>query len=93
MGFQKSISQRLIAFCVAGIAFLFLLYGIWQVQQVRSSTVERVHGDIESIVKLKATEVTDFFYAKGQIIHSVFANPQASLSSPLVDYRYSLLKP
>lgn len=76
MGFQKSISQRLIAFCVAGIAFLFLLYGIWQVQQVRSSTVERVHGDIESIVKLKATEVTDFFYAKGQIIHSVFANPQ-----------------
>lgn len=76
MGFQKSISQRLITFCLAGIAFLFLLYGIWQVTQVRSSTVERVHGDIEKIVTLKATEVSEFFYAKGQIIHSVFANPQ-----------------
>lgn len=76
MGFQKSISQRLITFCLTGIAFLFLLYGVWQVMQVRSTTVERVHGDIEKIVTLKATEVSEFFYAKGQIIHSVFANPQ-----------------
>ena len=76
MGFQKSISQRLIAFCLAGIAFLFLLYGIWQVTLVRGSTVEKVHGDIENIVALKSTEVAEFFHAKGQVIHSVFANPQ-----------------
>lgn len=76
MWFQKSISQRLIAFCVAGIALLFLLYGIWQVQQVKSSTVEKVNGDIKQLVSQKATEIAGFFVAKGQVIHSVFANPQ-----------------
>lgn len=76
MGFKKSISQRLIAFCVIGIAILFALYGIWQVMQVRTNTIEKVNGDIRNIVTLKATEVADFFYAKGQVIHSVFASPQ-----------------
>lgn len=76
MGFQKSISKRLIAFCVFGIAILFILYGIWQVKQVRDNTVEKVNGDIQNIVTLKATEIADFFYAKGQVIHTVFSNPQ-----------------
>lgn len=76
MWFQKSISQRLIAICVAVIAFLFLLYGIWQVQQVKSSTHERVNSDISNIVAQKSTEIAGFFHAKGQVIHSVFANPQ-----------------
>lgn len=75
MWFQKSIGLRLIAICVSGIACLFLLYGIWQVQQVKSSTIEKVNGDIQNIVAQKATEIAGFFYAKGQVIHSVFANP------------------
>ncbi|XOV81105.1 MAG: methyl-accepting chemotaxis protein [Aestuariibacter sp.] len=75
MWFQKSISLRLIAYCVAGIAVLLIAYGVWQVQTVKSTTTERVYSDISNLVTQKATEVQGFFDAKGQVIHSVFANP------------------
>ncbi len=76
MWFQKSISKKLIAGCLAGIAVLFVLYGAWQVQTVRTATTERVHTDIANLVSLKATEIQAFFDSKGQVIHSIFANPQ-----------------
>lgn len=76
MWFQKSISQRLIAGCVGSIIVLFLIYGIWQVQTVKNATIKRVNSDIANLVTQKATEVQGFFDSKGQIIHSVFANPQ-----------------
>lgn len=75
MWFQKSISLRLIAYCVAGIALLLIAYGYWQVQTVKSATEQQVHNDISNLVEQKATEVAAFFDAKGQVIHSVFANP------------------
>lgn len=75
MWYQKSISQRLIAGCVGSIAVLFFLYGIWQVQTVKSSTTSRVNNDLANLVAQKATEIQGFFDAKGQVIHSVFANP------------------
>jgi len=76
MWFQKSISQRLIAGCLGSIAVLFFIYGIWQIQTVKSTTIERVDNDIANLVAQKATEIKGFFDAKGQVIHSVFANPQ-----------------
>lgn len=76
MWYQKSISRRLVAGCISSIAILFFIYGIWQVQTVRSSTTSRVDNDIANLVAQKATEIEGFFDAKGQIIHSVFANPQ-----------------
>lgn len=76
MWYQRSISQRLIAGCLGSIAVLFIIYGIWQVQTVKESTTSRVNNDIENLVAQKATEIGGFFKAKGQIIHSVFANPQ-----------------
>ena len=75
MWYQKSISQRLIAGCVGSIAILFVLYGIWQVQTVSSSTSSRVDNDLANLVGQKATEIQGFFDAKGQVIHSVFGNP------------------
>lgn len=75
MWFQRSISLRLIASCVAGIAVLLIAYGVWQVQTVKSTTKEQVYNDISNLVRQKATEVQGFFDAKGQIIHSVFASP------------------
>ncbi|MCY7296179.1 methyl-accepting chemotaxis protein [Alteromonas sp. a30] len=76
MWYQRSISQRLIAGCLGSIAVLFLIYGIWQIQTVKKSTTSRVDNDIANLVSQKATEIEGFFEAKGQIIHSVFANPQ-----------------
>jgi len=76
MWFQKSISRRLIAGCLGSIAVLFFIYGIWQIQTVKNTTTDRVGNDVANLVEQKATEIKAFFDAKGQVIHSVFANPQ-----------------
>ncbi|MDF2176801.1 methyl-accepting chemotaxis protein [Aliiglaciecola sp. CAU 1673] len=76
MWYQKSLSRQLILACVLCVALLFSLYGFWQIQQVKSDTQEQVKQDIGSLVSLSATQIRGFFEAKGQIIHSVFANPQ-----------------
>ncbi|GAB3018822.1 methyl-accepting chemotaxis protein [Bowmanella dokdonensis] len=73
---NKSLSQRLILASVLCVAFLFTLYGIWQVRQVQGETQQQVESDIQSLVKLNASRILGFFNAKGQIIHSVFASPQ-----------------
>ena len=78
MWYQKSISQRLITGCVGSISVLFLIYSIWQVQTVRATTESRVANDLSNLVALKAMEIQGFFSAKGQVIHSVFANPQVT---------------
>lgn len=76
MWYEKSISQRLILGCVLCVAVLFTLYGTWQVNQVKESTTQGVNDSIKELVKFNASEIKGFFAAKGQIIHSVFANPQ-----------------
>ncbi|MBE1302275.1 MAG: HAMP domain-containing protein [Alteromonadaceae bacterium] len=76
MWFQKSISQKLIVGCLSGIAALFVLYGVWQINSVSNATTEKVHTDISNLVAQKATEVQGFFDSKGQLIHSIFASPQ-----------------
>jgi len=76
MWYEKSISQRLILGCVLCVAVLFTLYGTWQVNQVKHNTTRGVTDSIKELVKFNASEIKGFFAAKGQIIHSVFANPQ-----------------
>ncbi|MBC3765416.1 methyl-accepting chemotaxis protein [Neptunicella marina] len=73
---KKSISSRLIAGVVASLAVLFILYGVWQISQVKRVTTQNVQADIQQLVKFSASEIKGFFEAKGQIIHSVFASPQ-----------------
>ena len=76
MWYRKSKSQKLIIGCLGCIAALFLMYGIWQVQTVRATTEARVATDITNLVALKANQIQGFFDAKGQVIHTAFANPQ-----------------
>ena len=76
MWYEKSISQRLILGCVLCVAVLFTLYGTWQVNQVKENTTQGVNDSIKELVKFNVSEIKGFFAAKGQIIHSVFANPQ-----------------
>ncbi|WP_162558461.1 methyl-accepting chemotaxis protein [Saliniradius amylolyticus] len=76
MGFQRSLSQRIIISSIACVALLFALYGVIQVVNVKHDTESKVHDDIQSLVKLNAERIRGFFVAKGQVIHSVFSNPQ-----------------
>ena len=76
MGYKKSVGQRLLVMVLSSMAVLFLLYGAWQVSNVREATEQQVQTDVANLVKLRAEEVKGFFHAKGQVIHSVFSNPQ-----------------
>lgn len=76
MWYQKSLSRQLILASVLCVALLFAVYGGWQIMQVKSATQARVEQDISALVSQSATQIAGFFEAKGQIIHSVFANPQ-----------------
>ena len=76
MWYRASVGRQLVVMVLSSMAALFLLYGIWQVSQVRDATEQRVQRDVANLVKLRATEVQGFFHAKGQLIHSIFSNPQ-----------------
>jgi methyl-accepting chemotaxis protein len=76
MWYRESVGRRLLVLVLSSMATLFLIYGIWQVSQVQKSTEQRVQRDMANLVKLRAAEVQGFFHAKGQVIHSVFSNPQ-----------------
>ncbi len=76
MWYQQSVGRRLVVLVLFSMATLFLIYGTWQVSQVQKSTELRVQRDMANLVKLRAVEVQGFFHAKGQVIHSVFSNPQ-----------------
>ncbi|GAA0361913.1 methyl-accepting chemotaxis protein [Bowmanella denitrificans] len=73
---QTSLSRRLILACVSSVAVLFSLYGVWQVQKVNQDTESKVLSDIRALVQLNAIDITGFFNAKGQVVHSLFASPQ-----------------
>ena len=75
MWFQRSLRARLLLGVIGSLAVLFGLYGLWQVNEVKRDTQARVDRDITALVQLEAAGIKGFFEAKGQIIHSVFANP------------------
>ena len=76
MWYQESVGRRLVVLVLSSMATVFLIYGTWQVSQVQKSIELRVQRDMANLVKLRAAEVQGFFHAKGQVIHSVFSNPQ-----------------
>lgn len=75
MWFQRSLRARLLLGVIGSLAVLFGLYGLWQVNEVKQETQARVDRDITALVQLEAAGIKGFFEAKGQIIHSIFANP------------------
>ena len=73
---NQSITRRIVFWTVLPLFVLSIIAGIYQVSGVKDSTQKRVETGINNIVKINATEIRGFFEAKGQIIHSIFANPQ-----------------
>ncbi len=75
MWYKHSLRARLLLGVISSLAILFSLYGLWQINEVKQETQARVDRDITALVQLEAAQVRGFFEAKGQVIHSVFANP------------------
>ena len=59
----------------SAVAILLVITSFFILSNVSDNTREQLISDIENIVTLQSTKVKEFFVAKGQINHSVFANP------------------
>ncbi len=72
---NQSVARQLVFWTVLPLFILSLAVGTFRVLGVKNDTINRVEGGITDIVERNAMEIKSFFVAKGQIIHSVFANP------------------
>lgn len=76
MGYMKrSLSLQLVVTIVGALAVLLTLVAALLVTKESDNTRKQVDADISALVALKANEISGYFIAKGQVIHSVFAEP------------------
>ena len=73
--FSQSIMRKLVITISSAVAILLVITSFFILSNVSDNTREQLISDIENIVTLQSTKVKEFFVAKGQINHSVFANP------------------
>ena len=73
---NQSIARQLVFWTVLPLFLLSIIVGINHVSNVKVDTEKRVEAGINDIVERNAMKIKSFFEAKGQVIHSVFANPQ-----------------
>jgi len=74
--FRRSILRQLIFGISTAVAFLLIVTSYFVLSNVSEDTRKQVNSSIESIVSQQSAEVRNFFIAKGQINHAIFANPQ-----------------
>ncbi len=74
--FSRSIMRQLVVGISTSVALLLIITSYFILSDMSDKTRMQLTASIEDIVKLQAAEVRGFFEAKGQINHSVFANPQ-----------------
>ncbi|GAB1084282.1 MAG: hypothetical protein SStaTSB_22780 [Shewanella algae] len=72
---RRSLSLQLVLAIVGALALLLSIVAAVMVKSSSDDTRARIDQDISALITLKANEIGNYFYAKGQIIHSVFANP------------------
>ncbi|MBO6226097.1 MAG: methyl-accepting chemotaxis protein, partial [Shewanella sp.] len=73
MGYMKrSLSLQLVVTIVGALAVLLTLVAALLVTKESDNTRKQVDADISALVALKANEISGYFIAKGQVIHSVF---------------------
>ncbi|MBO2693145.1 methyl-accepting chemotaxis protein [Shewanella algae] len=72
---RRSLSLQLVLAIVGALALLLSIVAAMMVKSSSDDTRARIDQDISALITLKANEIGNYFYAKGQIIHSVFANP------------------
>ena len=73
--FKRSLSLQLVVTIVGALAVLLTIVSAILVAKESDRTRMQIDADITALVELKATEISHYFVAKGQIIHSVFAEP------------------
>ena len=72
---KRSLSLQLVVTIAGALAILLTLVAALIVKTDSDETRVRIDSDISSMLDLKAQEIGSYFYAKGQIIHSIFSNP------------------
>ncbi|MBY5921422.1 methyl-accepting chemotaxis protein [Ferrimonas balearica] len=73
---RRSITRQLVA-AIGGSVFIILLLGsAWLISQSAKKTRQEVTAEVAQLVKQQSTAIQGFFEARGQVIHSIFANPQ-----------------
>lgn len=76
MGYiKRSLSLQLVVTIVSALAVLLTLVAVLLVTKESNNTRKQVDEDISALVALKANEISGYFIAKGQVIHSIFAEP------------------
>lgn len=73
---KRSLSMQLVVTIVGALAVLLTLVAALLVNKESNNTRRQVDADISALVALKANEISGYFIAKGQVIHSVFAEPR-----------------
>jgi len=74
--FRRSILRQLTFGISTAVAFLLIVTSYFVLSNISEDTRKKVNSSIESIVSQQAAEVRNFFIAKGQVNHAIFANPQ-----------------
>ncbi|MBY6094449.1 methyl-accepting chemotaxis protein [Ferrimonas balearica] len=73
---RRSITRQLVA-AIGGSVFAILLLGsVLLILQSADNTRAEITAEVRQLVKRQSTAITGFFEARGQVIHSIFANPQ-----------------
>ncbi|NQZ24356.1 MAG: methyl-accepting chemotaxis protein [Colwellia sp.] len=73
---RRSILRQLTFGISTAVAFLLIVTSYFVLSDISEDTRKQVNSSIESIVSQQSAEVRNFFIAKGQINHAIFANPQ-----------------
>ncbi len=68
--------RQLVAAISGAVALLLIITSFIFLTKLSDDNRQQITRAIEDIVKLQSAEVRGFFEAKGQVVHSVFANPQ-----------------
>ncbi|MBA6414612.1 methyl-accepting chemotaxis protein [Colwellia sp. 6M3] len=72
---SRSIMRQLVITISSAVTVLLVITSFFLLSNISDNTRNQLIADIENIVTLQSTKVKDFFVAKGQINHSIFANP------------------
>lgn len=72
---SRSIMRQLVITISGAVTVLLVVTSFFLLSNVSDNTRKQLISDIENIVSLQSTKVKEFFIAKGQINHSIFANP------------------
>ncbi|SEL69196.1 methyl-accepting chemotaxis sensory transducer with Cache sensor [Colwellia chukchiensis] len=72
---SPSIMRQLVVTISSAVAILLIVTSLFVLSHLGENNRSKIITDIDNIVTLQATKVRDFFIAKGQINHAIFANP------------------